>query len=259
MALPTRDSSLPDLSTLDSTAPDSPGPDLTAPDSPAPDSPAPDTTKLGTSKSGLLKAGLFKAVDWQRFPRDFLIIQIGFALFALSIAILIQANLGTSPWVMLTVALSDLTGLTKGTLTILTGIVVLGLALLMREPIGWGTLGNILFIGPWLDLFLLFIPSVTENLLLQVVMLLASIGILALGSAIYIGVNAGAGPRDSLMLAVDRTTPLSIGQARSGIELLVFVVGWLLGGPFGIGTIVVALLIGPAVQWSFKLLKVKTA
>lgn len=200
----------------------------------------------------------FKPVNWNSLPRDFVVIQIGFALFGLSIAILIQANLGTSPWVMLTVALADIFALTPGTLTVMIGIVVLALALLMRERVGWGTLGNILFIGPWVDLFLWLIPPVTNNLPLQIMMLLVSILILALGSAIYIGVNAGAGPRDSLMLAVERSTPLSLGQARGGIEALVFILGWLLGGPFGIGTIVVVLLIGPAIQKTFALLKVNT-
>lgn len=199
---------------------------------------------------------LIKPIRWQTLPRDFLVIQIGFALFGLSIAILIQANLGTSPWVMLTVALAEIFNLTTGTVTILIGVVVLMFALLMKEPVGWGTLGNTLFIGPWVDLFLWLLPSVTDNLPIQIFMLLLSIGLLALGSAIYIGVNAGAGPRDSLMLAVERTTPLSLGNARGGIELLVFVAGWLLGGPFGVGTIVVVLLIGPAIQWAFRLLKV---
>lgn len=201
---------------------------------------------------------LLRPVQWRTLPRDFTVIQIGFGLFGLSIALLIQANLGTSPWVMLTVALAELFGLTTGTWTVLTGILVLGLALLMKERVGWGTLGNILFIGPWVDLYLWLLPSVTDNLLLQILMLFASIGLLALGSAIYIGVDAGAGPRDSLMLAVARTTPLSIGQARGGIELLVFIMGWVLDGPFGIGTIVVVLLIGPAIQLCFGLLNVKT-
>lgn len=201
---------------------------------------------------------LIRPVQWQSLPRDFAVIQIGFALFGLSIAVLIQANLGTSPWVMLTVALANLVGLTTGTWTVLTGVMVLILALLMKERVGWGTLGNILFIGPWVDLYLWLLPSVTGNLPLQIGMLLGSIVLLAFGSAIYIGVNAGAGPRDSLMLAVARTTKLSIGRARGGIELIVFILGWVLGGPFGIGTIVTVLLIGPAIQWCFRLLKVNT-
>ncbi len=200
---------------------------------------------------------IFKPINWRTLPRDFLVIQIGFALFGLSIALLINANLGTSPWVMLTVALADITGMTEGTITQLTGFVVLGLGMLMRERIGWGTLGNIIFIGPWLDLFLPYVPDVTGNWLVQGIMLLVSLVMMGVASAIYIGVNAGAGPRDSLMLAVERVTGLTLRTARSSIELVVFVVSWFLGGPFGVGTIVFAIGIGPAVQWAFKLFGVK--
>jgi uncharacterized membrane protein YczE len=80
---------------------------------------------------------------------------------------------------------------------------------------------------------------------------------MGIATAIYIGVDAGAGPRDSLMLAVHRTTHLSIRLGRAIIEVLVVAVGWLLGGPLGIGTLVFALLIGPAVQWAFRLFKVQ--
>jgi len=199
---------------------------------------------------------MFKPIRWNSLPRDFARIQLGFAMFGLSIAVLIQADLGTSPWVMLTVALAQILGLTPGTVTVITGFVVLGGALLMRERIGWGTLCNILFIGPWVDLFLWLIPSAAGNLALQVTMLGMSVVLLGLATGIYIGVDAGAGPRDSLMLAIQRTTGWSLRSARSGIELAVFVTGWLLGGPFGVGTLVVVFLIGPAVQWSFRLLKV---
>ena len=199
----------------------------------------------------------FKPIRWNTLPRDFAVIQIGFALFGLAIALLIQANLGTNPWVMLTVAIADLTSLSEGTITILTGVSVLGAALLMKEPIGWGTLGNILFIGPWLDLFLWLMPPVTGNWLLQGMMLLLGILMLGFATGLYISVNAGAGPRDSLMLAVERTTRLNLRQARGGIELAVFVVALLMDGPFGIGTVAIAILIGPAVQWGFKLFDIQ--
>ncbi|HBY08384.1 MAG TPA: hypothetical protein DEH22_11555, partial [Chloroflexi bacterium] len=75
---------------------------------------------------------MFKPIRWKSFPRDFAVIQIGFALFGLSIAMLIRANLGTSPWVILEVALSQITGLTPGTLSILVGLVVLLGALALR-------------------------------------------------------------------------------------------------------------------------------
>lgn len=200
---------------------------------------------------------MFKPINWKTLPRDFAVIQLGFALFGLSIAILINANAGTNPWVMLTVALADITGLSIGVLTQLTGVAILAIAMLMRVQIGWGTLGNILFIGPWVDLFLRFVPSVTGNWLLQGAMLLVAIVMMGLASAIYIGVKAGAGPRDSLMIAVAKFPKISIQLARNGIELIVLFVAWALGEAPGVGTLVFALLIGPSVQWAFKLLNVE--
>ena len=199
-----------------------------------------------------------KPVRWNTLIRDFLVIQIGFALFGLSIAMLIRSNLGTSPWAVLEVAFSKLTGITPGRMSILVGLVVLVGALVLREKIGWGTLSNILFIGLWEDMFLGMIPSMEDNHLIQTSMLLAAIFIMGIASAIYIGVDAGAGPRDSLMLALHRTTGVSIRLARGAIEIIVVLIGWLLGGPLGIGTVIFALLIGPSVQWAFRLFRVQT-
>ena len=199
---------------------------------------------------------MFKPVRWNTFIRDFLVIQIGYALFGLAIALTIRANLGTGTWPVLEVALSQATGWSVGAVTIAVGFVVLFIALVLREKIGWGPLTNIIFIGLWLDLVLWFVPPVKGNLPLQIVMLLGGVLIQGIASAIYIGVNAGAGPRDSLMLALHRTTKLSLRMARGVVEILVLLAGWLMGGPVGIGTVVFALLIGPSVQWAFKLFNV---
>jgi uncharacterized membrane protein YczE len=134
---------------------------------------------------------------------------------------------------------------------------VLSGALIMREKLGWGTLANILSIGPWEDFWLARIPSINDNLPLQIGMLLTAIFLMGLASAIYIGVDAGAGPRDSMMLAIKRTTGISIRMSRAIIEVTVVTIGWLLGGPAGIGTLVYALLVGPSVQWGFKIFKVQ--
>jgi uncharacterized membrane protein YczE len=200
---------------------------------------------------------MLKPIRWKTFPRDFFVIQIGFLLYGLSIAPAIRANLGTGTWAVLDVALAQITGRTPGTMTVLVGFTVLSTALILREQIGWGTLGNILSIGPWLDLALYFIPSVENNWPLQSLMLLA--GILTQGdaTAIYIGVDAGAGPRDSLMLAIKRMTGVSFRLARGMIEVTVLLIGWLLGGPAGIGTAIHALLVGTAMQWAFKIFKVQ--
>ncbi|MFN8435755.1 MAG: hypothetical protein U0V18_17150 [Anaerolineales bacterium] len=200
---------------------------------------------------------MIKPVRWNTFIRDFIRIQIGFLLYGLAITLMIRGNLGTSAWAVLEVALADYLHITVGTMTVIMGFIVLVLSLLMREQIGWGTLGNILSIGPWVDLCMALVPTVNNNLAVQILMLLSAIIIMGLASAIYIGVDAGAGPRDSLMLAIRRKTGVSIRVSRAIIEVTVVVLGWLLGGPAGIGTVVHAVLIGPSVQWGFKVFKVQ--
>ena len=200
---------------------------------------------------------MIKPVRWNTFIRDFIRIQIGFLLYGLAITLMIRGNLGTSAWAVLEVALADYLHITVGTMTVIMGFMVLIVSLLMREQIGWGTLGNILSIGPWVDLCMWLVPEMNNNLLLQISMLLVAIVIMGLASAIYIGVDAGAGPRDSLMLAIHRKTGVSIRVARAIIEVTVVVIGWLLGGPAGVGTVVHAVLIGPAVQWGFKVFNVQ--
>ena len=199
---------------------------------------------------------MLKPIRWNTFVRDLFIIQIGFLLYGLGLSLLIRANLGTSTWLVLEIALADILGISIGTMTVWMGFVILGIALFSRERIGWGTLGNILSIGPWINLFLGIIPIVEDNLVLQIGMFLLAIVILGIASAIYIGVDAGAGPRDSLMLAVHRLTGFSIRVARGSIEVIVVTIGWLLGGPAGWGTLAFALLIGPSVQWGFKVFNV---
>jgi uncharacterized membrane protein YczE len=200
---------------------------------------------------------MFKPIRWKNFPKDFLRIQAGFLMFGLAIALMIRGNIGTSAWAVLEVALSKILHITPGTMSVIMGFSVLSGALIMREQIGWGTLANILSIGPWEDFWLARIPSITNNLSLQIAMLLTAILLMGFASAIYIGVDAGAGPRDSMMLALKRTTGLSLRVARGCIEVTVVTIGWLLGGPAGAGTLVFALLVGPSVQWGFKLLKVE--
>jgi hypothetical protein len=136
------------------------------------------------------------------------------------------------------------------------GFTILILVLALRERVGWGTLGNILSIGPWLNLFLDFISTPKDNFALQIGMFLLGVLIQGLASAIYIGVDAGAGPRDSLMLAIHRKTGVSVRAARGALEVVVVTIGWLLGGPAGWGTLAFAVLIGPSVQWAFKLFNV---
>ena len=200
---------------------------------------------------------MLKPIRWNTIIRDFFRIQIGFLLFGLAITLMIRGNIGTSAWAVLEVALAQRIGITIGTMSVLMGFLVLSGSLIMREKLGWGTLANILSIGPWEDFLLSLVPSVTRNLPLQVGMLLVAIFMMGLASAIYIGVDAGAGPRDSMMLAIKRTMGISIRAARAMIEVTVVTLGWFLGGPAGFGTLAFAILVGPAVQWWFKIFKVQ--
>jgi len=199
---------------------------------------------------------MLRPIRWNTFIRDFFVIQIGFLLYGLALALLIRASLGTSTWLVLEIALADILGIKIGTMTVFMGFFVLGIALLARERVGWGTLANILSIGPWLNLFLGIIPVIENNLLLEIGLFLLAILIQGVATAVYIGVDAGAGPRDSLMLAIHRLTGYSVRVARGSIEVVVVAIGWLLGGPAGWGTLAFALLIGPSVQWAFKVFDV---
>lgn len=199
---------------------------------------------------------MLRPVRWNTFFRDLLVIQIGFLLYGLAIALIVRADVGTGTWVVLEVALADILGIKLGTMTVYMGFAVLVLALVLRERVGWGTLGNILSIGPWLNLFLDLIPTLTGNLALRIGIFLLGVLVQGIATAVYIGVDAGAGPRDSLMLAIHRKTGVSVRVARGALEIVVVTIGWLLGGPAGWGTLAFALLIGPSVQWAFKLFNV---
>lgn len=200
---------------------------------------------------------MLKPIRWNTFARDFIVIQFGFLLYGVALALLIRASLGTSTWLVLEIALADMLGITIGAMTVWMGFVVLILAVAMRERVGWGTLGNILSIGVWLNLFLKWIPVLEGNLPLRIGMFLLGVLIQGIATAVYIGVDAGAGPRDSLMLAIHRVTGVSVRLARGAIEVIVVALGWLLGGPAGWGTLAFALLIGPSVQWAFKVFNVR--
>ena len=201
---------------------------------------------------------MFKTIRWNTFVRDFAVIQIGFALYGLSIVLLIQSNLGADPWVVLEVALANLTPFSIGIMINIVGFLVLIGAFLLKESIGWGTIVNIFSIGLWVDMWMEIVPSLLDNLFPQLLMVVAAALVMGIASAIYIGVNAGAGPRDTLMLGFARVSGWSLRVARSSIEIIVLIIGILLGGPFGYGTIIFALIIGPSVQWAFKLFKVET-
>lgn len=201
----------------------------------------------------------FRWMGLRRFAYDFLVIQFGFVLFGLSIDMMVRANLGLGPWDVLHMALTYHLPITLGEASIGVAFVVVLLDVILREPLGWGTIANMIFIGVWIDILKPFVPSVPSVFWIQIAYLLLGTIVMGFATAIYIGVDAGAGPRDSLMLALSRLSKTSVRRARTILEVSAVAVGWLLGGPAWLGTLVFALTIGPAVQLAFKLLRVRTS
>lgn len=181
---------------------------------------------------------------------------LGYFLYALGIALTVDANLGLAPWDVLHQGLSQTLGITFGTASIGVGVIIVLLNVKLGERVGWGTVGNMLFIGLFLDL--LFgsglLPSF-ESIPLRVIQLFAGMYTIGLASFVYLGCGMGSGPRDGLMVALTKKTKRPVGLIRSGIELCVLAVGYFLGGSIGIGTVLTAFGIGFAVQTTFKLLK----
>src|SRR3990172_2058582 len=215
--------------------------------------------RLGDRWGQFVKSEIFKFrwMGWRKFAYDFLVIQFGFVLFGLSIDMMVRANLGLGPWDVLHMALTYHLPITLGEASIGVAFVVVLLDVILREPLGWGTIANMIFIGVWIDILKPFVPSVPSIFWIQIAYLLLGTIVMGFATAIYIGVDAGAGPRDSLMLALSRLSKTSVRRARTIIEVTAVTVGWLLGGPAWIGTLVSALAIGPAVQLAFKLLRVR--
>ena len=193
---------------------------------------------------------------WRRFTRDFLIIQIGFLLFGLAIDVLVQASIGLDSWDVLQMALTYHSPLTLGESSIVVAFLVILADIALKEPLGWGTIANMIFIGVWVDALKPYVPSVPQIFPIQIAYLLLGTLIMGFATAIYIGVDAGAGPRDTLMLALSRLGKVSVRVARTCIEITVVAIGWLLGGPAWLGTLIAAITIGPAVQFGFKVLRV---
>jgi uncharacterized membrane protein YczE len=172
---------------------------------------------------------------------------VGLVLFGVGIGGMAEAGMGLGPWEVFHQGIARLTGLQLGTVSILVGIPVLAAWYPLGERPGVGTVLNIAVIGTATNVAMGIIPA-AEGLAQQVAMMLAGVATIAVGSGLYLASDLGPGPRDGLMTGLHLRFGWSIRRARTGIELGVLVLGFLLGGTIGIGTIVFALGIGPAVQ-----------
>jgi uncharacterized membrane protein YczE len=192
---------------------------------------------------------------WTRFV-------IGLLISAMGSVATIRANLGISPWDVLHDGIAQRTPLSFGESVIAVSVTVVILSWLIGIRPGAGTLVNMVLIGAFDDLLLntgLGISLVGAPVLVQVGFLVLGVALVGLGAAVYIGAGLGAGPRDSLQLALSLRGGLRPGVARAIVEGVALCVGWLLGGAAGIGTAATVVLIGVFVDASFAALHVVPA
>jgi len=190
--------------------------------------------------------------------RDFLgrlpSLLVGLFLFAVGVVANLNSGLGMSPWGVLNVGVSNITPLTLGQASQVIGLVVIAIGWALGFAPGFGTLMNMYFIGLFIDLIIAWglIPTPTDPMF-QYLLLILSVAVLGVGSLFYMGVQLGAGPRDGLMLGLVRKLDRQVAYVRAGIEGMVLILGYLLGGPVGVGTVITALTTGYSVQFFFRL------
>ena len=189
-------------------------------------------------------------------PERLLRLGIGLWLYGLSVALMIRGAIGASPWDVFHQGMALHVPISFGVVMILVSVAVLLAWIPLRQMPGLGTLANTLLIGPFADLNLALIAT-PESLVLRVVFMLAGVLVCAFATGLYIGAQLGPGPRDGLMTGLARRTGRSIRLVRTLIEISVLLAGVLLGGVFGIGTIVFALGVGPVTQFFLRRLVVR--
>jgi len=176
----------------------------------------------------------------------FFFLCLGLSLFGLGEGLLIVSFTGASPWSVLAQGISLNIDFSIGTITIFISIGVLLFWLPLNQKPGIGTILNALIIALMIDICIKFVPT-PENYISQLILAIISVIIVGLGGGIYLVANLGAGPRDGLMVGLQKKTNLPIAVVRAFLEISVVSIGWYLGGTVGVGTLLFAFGIGPAV------------
>ena len=179
--------------------------------------------------------------------RRWLQLLIGLFLYGFSLAMMIRATLGVSPWDVLGQGGSLQTGIPFGFMTNIIGLIVLLLWIPLRQRPGIGTVLNVLLVGPSAEIGLAVLGEPTE-MWARVLLFTGGLILLAVATGLYIGARMGPGPRDGLMTGLHARSGAPVWLVRTGIEGTVLALGWLLGGSVGLGTVAFALLIGPLVN-----------
>lgn len=181
---------------------------------------------------------------------------LGLLLFGMSLGLLVRAGLGLAPWDVLHQGLAQRSGLSLGTVVIVVSVLVLAAWIPLRQRPGVGTVANALLVGLFTDLTLTLLPP-AGSLGAGITLLVVGTVMNALGTALYVGAGLGPGARDGLMVGL-AARGYSLRVVRTGIEVAVLAIGWLLGGTVGVGTVVFALAIGPLVHRLMPLFAVRS-
>lgn len=170
----------------------------------------------------------------------------GLVLYGVAMGLMVRAGIGVSPWDVLAVGLTERTGLGFGLITCLIAAVVLLLWIPLRQRVGVGTLLNAVVLGPAADVTMLVVPPAASPWI-GVPLFLAGLVLLSFATGLYIAADLGPGPRDGLMTGLVRVTGRPVWLVRTMLEGSVLVVGFLLGGPVGVGTMLFAFGVGPLI------------
>lgn len=183
---------------------------------------------------------------WDLSSLRVFVLFFGLFIFGLGDSLLIQSEIGNAPWSVLAQGVSNRLSITMGWSTFAISSVVLLLWIPLRERPGFGTLSNIALIAAAIQVGVSIFPT-PDSYLVGILYCLIGIGMVGVGSSLYITCGLGPGPRDGLMTALHNRSGIRIGRVRLAIEGSVLVLGWLLGGTVGLGTLLFALLIGQSI------------
>jgi len=201
-----------------------------------------------------MKKDGYASANWADFLRRLPGLFVGLFFFALGIVMTLYADLGMAPWSVLHVGLTKYTPLTFGQVSQVVGLAVLVLGWVLGFPPGFGTVMNMYFVGYFMDLIMAWgLVPMPRSLPSQLALLMGGILVLGAASFMYLNPRLGAGPRDGLMMGLVQRLGRPVYQVRGAIEVTVLVLGYFLGGPVGVGTLITAFTTGYAVQLAFRL------
>ena len=180
----------------------------------------------------------------------------GYMFASIATVMMINSKLGLNPWGIFFKGISIQTGLSYGQVAQLSGLIIIFISLFLKIIPGIGTIFNMYFFGLFVDIVeKTGIIPLPDNMVTKIIMLLAAILIYCTGIYLYLSCKLGAGPKDGLMLGLVKKFNMSVSKVRMSIEIVVLVIGYMLGGPLGIGTVILSLSTGPVLQKIFKIWK----